>query len=68
MIAAMTPKDFHNLDDHEQAELVWNGEFKGSRQDGEHTISRYRVTTDLYVDVYIHNIYNIVRKMEAMSG
>lgn len=34
----MTPEEFYNLDEAEQAELVWEGKHIADREDKEHSI------------------------------
>jgi len=63
----MTPNQFFDLDEQEQAELVWDGEFKGTREDPEHTILLYKIR-ELYVEVYYHKKYNVIRKFDAFTA
>jgi len=60
----MTPEDFYNLDEQEQAELVWTGKHVSDRFDEEHNILLYRID-DLFVEAYYHREYNVLRKFMA---
>lgn len=62
----MTPNQFCLLDEMEQAETVWEGNYIGSRHDEEHKILLYKID-DLYVEAYYHREYNVLRKFIAFS-
>ena len=62
----MTPEQFYNLDEQEQAETVWQGMHIGNRRDDEHNILLYRID-DLYVEAYHHKEYNVIRKFTAFT-
>lgn len=47
----MTPKQFNQLDEMEQAKLIWEGKHIADRIDGEHNVLLYKVD-DLYVEVF----------------
>lgn len=65
-VQGMTPDQFYNLDEIEQAEVVWDGEYIGGREDEEHNILLYQIG-DLYVKVYHHKEYNVIRKFNAFT-
>jgi hypothetical protein len=50
----------------EQAEVVWDGIYIAGREDEEHNILLYQIG-DLYVEVYHHKEYNVIRKFNAFS-
>jgi len=60
----MTPEQFHNLDEIQQAELVWEGKHIGERRDEEHIILLFK-KDDLYIEVYLK--YGIIKRMQAFS-
>jgi hypothetical protein len=61
----MTPEQFyHHLDEMEQAEVIWEGKVFADRQDDEYMILVYKID-DLYVEVYVHKQYNVIRKFMA---
>lgn len=62
----MSPLQFYNLDEHEQAEKVWEGKVISTRQDGIHDILLYRIG-ELFVEAYYHKEYNILRKFIAYN-
>lgn len=64
---SMTLRQFNELDEMEQAEAVWSGVHIGERQDDEHTISLYQID-GLYVEVFYHREYNVIRKIIALSS
>ncbi len=66
-IAEMTPEEFFELDEMEQAETVWEGIMIGTRSDKEHSILLYKID-NLYVEVFYHKQYNVIRKFEAFSA
>jgi len=47
----MTPKQFYELDEIEQAEVIRQGKHVADRQDKEHHFLLYKID-DLYVKVY----------------
>ena len=49
----MTPEQFYELDEMEQAEVIWDGKHIADRQDKEHHILLYKID-DLFVEVYHH--------------
>jgi len=61
----MTPDEFYNLDDRQQAEVVWGGKHVAGREDEEHMIVLYKIDDDLYIEVYVHKINNTIRKYIA---
>jgi hypothetical protein len=63
----MTKKDFWALDEMEQAESVWAGRHIGDRQDEEHNISLYKLE-GIYVEVFYHREYNVLRKFIAYAN
>ena len=62
----MTPTQFYKLDEAEQAEVIWEGQHIADRHDEEHNILLYKID-ELYVEVYYHKEYNIIRKFNAFS-
>jgi len=62
----MTPHQFYNLDEAEQAETIWKGEHIADRKDQEHSILLYQIG-DLFVEVFYHREYNVLRKFEAFT-
>ena len=54
----MTPEQFYELDEMEQAEVIWDGKHIADRQDNEHHILLYKID-DLFVEVYHHKEQNI---------
>lgn len=62
----MTPEQFFELDEMEQAEFVWEGKYIGYREDEDHKILLYKVE-DLFVEVYYHKEYNVIRKFAAFT-
>ena len=62
----MTPEQFFELDEMEQAEVVWEGKLIGHRYDKEHKILLYKID-DLFVEVFYHSEYNVIRKFEAFT-
>lgn len=53
----MTPNQFYDLDEAEQAEAIWDGKHVGSREDELHNILLYKIG-DLFVEVFHHKEYN----------
>ena len=39
----MTPEQFYELDEMEQAEVIWDGKHIADRQDAEHHILLYKI-------------------------
>ena len=62
----MTPQQFYELDEQEQAEVIWKGKHVADRFDEEHNILLYRID-NLYVEVYHHKEYNVLRKFRAYT-
>ena len=62
----MTPKQFYNLDEQELAAAIWEGKHVADRQDKEHHILLYKID-DLFVEVYHHKEYNVIRKFRAYT-
>ena len=62
----MTPEQFYDLDEQEQAETIWEGVHIAGRQDEEHNILLYKID-DLFVEVYHHKEYNVIRRFNAFS-
>ena len=65
----MTPEQFNKLDEAEQAEVIWEGVHIADRQDREHrehNILLYKID-NLYVEIYYHIDYNVIRKFEAFT-
>ena len=57
----MTPEQFYELDEKEQAEFIRDGKHIADRQDKEHHILLYKID-DLYVEVYYHKEHNYIVK------
>ena len=55
------------LDEMEQIEAIWAGEFIGDRSDEEHNILLYQVDS-FYVEVYYHREYNTIRRFRSFSS
>lgn len=62
----MTPYAFFELDEMEQAELIWEGVHIGESQDDEHNILLYQIN-DLFVEVYYQRQDNVIRKFIAYT-
>ena len=62
----MTPSQFYQLDEAEQAEVLWDGKHIADRQDEEHNILLYQCG-DLYVEVFFHRKFNVIRKFEEAA-
>lgn len=62
----MTPEQFYQLDEMEQAEIVWEGKHIADREDAEHSILLYEYK-DLFVEVYYHKEHNDIRKFNAFN-
>jgi len=60
----MTPEQFYDLDEQEQAKVVWDGKYFGDRQDAQHNIILYKIG-DLYVEAYYNRQSNSLRKFMA---
>ena len=63
----MTPKQFNQLDEMEQAEVVWDGKHVATRDDGTHSILLYKIHDNFYVEAYYHKKYNVLRKFVALN-
>jgi hypothetical protein len=61
----MTPEQFYELDEQEQAETVREGKHISGREDEEHMIVLYKIEDDLYIEAYVHKLYNVIRKFMA---
>lgn len=62
----MTPEQFFDLDEMEQAEEIWEGTHVGNREDQEHNILLFKLD-DLYVEVFVHKEYQVIRRFEAFT-
>ncbi len=60
----MAPQEFYELDEGEQAETIWEGKVIGTREDEVHNILLYKIK-DLFVEVFYHREYNVIRKFDA---
>ena len=56
----MTLYEFSNLNEREQAEVIWRALLVSIREDDEHRILLYQID-DFYVDVYFHKEFNVIR-------
>ena len=63
----MTPEQFIDLDEMEQAEVIREGKHIADRQDNEHHILLYKID-DLYVEVYYSKEHNYITKFNAFSN
>ena len=62
----MTPKQFWQLDEMEQAELIWEGNHISDRHTDLYTILLYQID-DLFIEVYYHKANNVIWKFEAYN-
>jgi hypothetical protein len=62
----MTPEQFYELDEMEQAEVIWEGKHVADRQDKDHHILLYKID-DLFVEVYYSKEHNVIVKFNAFS-
>lgn len=62
----MTYNQFLQLDEAEQLEAIWAGEFIDQRLLNEYRISLYWLN-GLYVEVYYNHIKNFIRKFEPLQ-
>ena len=62
----MTPEQFYKLDEIKQASLVWEATHIGKRQDEEYIITLYK-KDDLYIEVFLHKEYQVIKKFQAFS-
>ena len=63
----MTLYEFRTLPEHEQAEVVWQGQFFLTRTDRKHTVLLYKVH-DFYVEVYYEDESNELVKFNPFSS
>ena len=56
----MTLYDFIELNEKEQAEVIWNAILVSTREDDEHRILLYKLN-DFYVEVYFRKEFNAIR-------
>jgi len=64
----MTRYHFNILDENEQANAIWGkGVLIGERSDAFHKIRLYQVDS-FYVEVYHHNHFNVITKMQSFSS
>ncbi len=61
----MTPQQFNDLDEMEQAELIWNGKHVADRKDEVHNILLYKIDETLFVEVFYHIQHNAIKKYTA---
>jgi hypothetical protein len=62
----MTPEQFYELDEMEQAEVIWEGKHVADRQDKERQTLLYKID-DLFIEVYYNKEDNIIVKFKAFS-
>lgn len=62
----MTPEQFNNLDEAEQAETVWDGVQIADRFEEEYHVILYQID-NLYVEVYYHQEHNFIRRLNAFT-
>ena len=55
----MTPEQFYQLDEMDQAEVIREGKHVADRQDKDHHILLYKID-DLYVEVYYSKEHNYI--------
>ena len=63
----MTLYKFNQLDEMEQAEAVWDGDFIADREDAEYKILLYQIDS-FYVEIYYHKEYNVIRRFRSFSS
>ena len=62
----MTPEEFYELDEQEQAETIWDGVQVADRFEDEYDVILYQIGK-LYVEVYYHREHNFIRKLNAFT-
>lgn len=63
----MTLYEFKQLDEMEQAEVVWDGALIGDRQDDVYNILLYQID-NFYVEVYYHKEHEVIKKLRSFSS
>jgi hypothetical protein len=63
----ITLYDFRGMDDNQQAEATFNGEFMGDRQEEGHHVQLYRVD-EFYVEVFYDPAANKITRMRAFAN
>ena len=63
----MTPEQFYELDEMEQAKVIREGKHIADRQDKDHHILLYKID-DLYVEVYYSKEHNYITKFNPFSN
>ena len=63
----MTLYQFNQLDEKEQAEIVWSGKHIGSRHDEKHDILLYQID-GFFVEVFYRREYYVIRKFEPVTN
>lgn len=64
----MTLHQFHELDEMEQVEALWeHGVLIADRDEGEYKLILYQIDA-FYVEVWYHKQYNVVRKYRPFSS
>lgn len=61
----MSPKQFNELDEQIQAQVIWKGKYVGDREYEQYSILLYKIEDDLYVEVYLHKINNVIHRFMA---
>jgi hypothetical protein len=63
----MTLYDFIALSDNEKAVATWNGEYLGTRFDGERQVNLYGLN-NFYVEVYYDPVQNKIERMRPFNS
>jgi len=63
----MTPEQFYELDETEQAEVIREGKHIADWQDKEHHILLYKID-NLYVEVFYSKEHNIITKFNPFNN
>ena len=64
----MTRYHFNILEENEKANIIWGrGVLVGVRAEAFHTVRLYQVDA-FYVEVYHHNHFNVITKMQSFSN
>ncbi len=62
----MTPEQFNDLEESEQAETVWDGVQVAERFYRQFHVLLYKID-NLYVEVFYHEDHNYIRKFNAFD-
>ena len=64
----MTPEQFHELDEQEQAEVIWDGKYIADREDEKHMVLLYKIDNELFVEVYVHKQQQVIKKFVPIAN